>query len=283
MSTVIVETCKGPIEYLESGEGPAVLCLHGAMGGYDQSDLLRRTVFEDGFRFLALTRPGYLGTPMSVGKTPEEQADAYAAFLDALGIDKAVVAAISGGGPSALHFALRFPERCRGLILISTCGAKSTTPLPTAFYILKFLGRWPTLFKLMRGGGKVDLRKNLSRSISDPEVLERVISDDEVRPLLEELTASGMDRMPLRLPGTLNDVEVTRTRDYPLEQVSVPTLVIHGTKDPFVPFEEHGKVLATRIPGARLLAAEGGEHVTIFTHRTIVRERVAQFMASLQD
>jgi pimeloyl-ACP methyl ester carboxylesterase len=44
------------------------------------------------------------------------------------------------------------------------------------------------------------------------------------------------------------------------------------------PFEKHGKVLAERIPGARLLAIEDGEHVSIFTHRELVRERVGKFL-----
>lgn len=32
----IIETRLGPVEYAAFGEGPAVLCLHGAMGGFDQ-------------------------------------------------------------------------------------------------------------------------------------------------------------------------------------------------------------------------------------------------------
>ena len=42
----IIKTRRGPVEYAEYGEGPAVLALHGAMGGYDQSLLLARTIGE---------------------------------------------------------------------------------------------------------------------------------------------------------------------------------------------------------------------------------------------
>jgi pimeloyl-ACP methyl ester carboxylesterase len=86
--------------------------------------------------------------------------------------------------------------------------------------------------------------------------------------------------MALRLPGTLNDVAVTRTRTYPLEKIAVPVLVVHGTKDRAVPFARHGKVLAERIPGAELVALDGGDHVAIFTHRDEARARVVRFLSS---
>lgn len=82
-----------------SGHGPAVLALHGAMGGYDQSAILAQALVPDGHRVIAVSRPGYLGTPPAVGTTPEGQADALAALLDALGLADAAVVAVSGGCP----------------------------------------------------------------------------------------------------------------------------------------------------------------------------------------
>jgi len=272
-------TPHGPVEYTLSGEGPlTVLALHGAMGGHDQAELLARTVGSPEFRVLSVSRPGYLGTPLSVGQTPEQQADVYAELLDALGIPQVAVMAVSGGGPSAIHFALRHADRCLRLVLISTTGGRVTERLPMAFYLLKFLGRWPALLRFMRGKVSQNLESYLRRSITDPAILARTLADPEVRPLLEEMMRRSGDRVGERLAGTFNDVTITRTRDYPLEQTAVPTLVVHDTADPFVPFEQHGKALASRIPGAELLAVEGGEHMTIFTHRDAVRPRVVDFL-----
>jgi len=53
---------------------------------------------------------------------------------------------------------------------------------------------------------------------------------------------------------------------------------VHGTGDRLVPFTQHAKPLAARVPGAELLAIEGGEHVAIFTHRNEVRARVTRFL-----
>ncbi len=58
----------------------------------------------------------------------------------------------------------------------------------------------------------------------------------------------------------------------------MPVLVIHGTADTMVPFDPHAAGFASRIPGVELLAVEGGEHAAIFTHRKIVRRKVAEFL-----
>src|SRR5262245_38660028 len=120
----------GPLEYVMRGEGPTVLALHGGMGGFDQSQLLARALLGErtGHRVIAVSRPGYLGTPLYISPTPEEQADLYAQMLDRLRIDSAVAVAVSAGGPSALQFALRHPDRCRALILVSCCTGKLDVP-----------------------------------------------------------------------------------------------------------------------------------------------------------
>ena len=274
----IADTRLGQIEYAVEGAGHAVLGLHGAMGGYDQGLILERTVGESGYRFIAVSRPGYLGTPLSSGRTPEQQADLYAALLDVLGIREAAVMAVSGGGPSALQFALRHRERCWALVLISTCGTKIDTPVPMSFKVMKLLMRFRWFSAMMSKRVERNPEQAALRSITDPVVRARTLRDPEVGSLFTALLRSTADRMALRLAGTENDIAVTRTTDYPLERIAVPTLVVHGTADRVVPFAVHAKPLAERIPGAELVAIEDGEHVAIFTHRNEVRARITEFL-----
>ncbi len=279
LAPAIVSTTRGPVEYVATGEGPAVLAVHGAMGGYDQSLLLARTIGGTGYRFVAVSRPGYLGTPLCDGRTPEEQADLHAELLDALGIRAAAVMAVSGGGPSALHFALRHRDRCWGLVLVATCGGRVETRVPLSFQLTKLLARWPWFVAAMRRKVERDPEKAAARSIADPVLRARTLQDPEAGPLFRALLTSTLDRMALRMPGTENDIAVTRTCEYPLERIAAPALIVHGTNDRMVPFARHGRQLAARIPGAELLAVEGGEHVSIFTHRDLVRRRVTRFLA----
>ena len=65
---------------------------------------------------------------------------------------------------------------------------------------------------------------------------------------------------------------------YPLERITVPTLVVHGTSDSFVPFAQ-ARALACRVPGAEMLTIEGGEHVSIYTHRAQVRATIDRFLS----
>jgi len=274
----VLDTRAGRIEYAEYGEGPAVLCLHGAMGGYDQSLLLARTIGDAGYRYIGVSRPGYLGTPLASGKTAEGQADLCAALLDALGISTVVVMAVSGGGPCAQNFALRHGKRCRGMVLVSTCGAKVDTPIPFSFKVAGLLMRLPGVADAMQKKAQANMEQAASRSISDPALCKRTLQDPEAGPLFTELLTSTADRMAQRMPGTMNDIAVTSSTAYPLEKIAVPTLIIHGTADRMVPYEQHARPLATRISGADLLTIEGGEHVSIFTHRAVVLPRVARFL-----
>ncbi len=275
----ILTTARGPVEYAAFGDGPAVLALHGAMGGYDQGVILARTIGPPGHRYVAISRPGYLGTPLSAGRTSEEQADLCATLLDVLGVSRTAVMAVSGGGPCALQFALRHHDRCGALVLVSTCGSRVETRIPLRFPLLIMLARWPWLLARMQQRAERDPGSAARRSIPDPVVRERTLQDPQAGPLFAALLKSTADRMTLRLPGTANDIRVTRTTSYPLERIAVPALVVHGTADRAVPFPQHAQALATRIPGAELCAIEGGEHVAIFTHRNEVRQRVAAFIA----
>ncbi len=275
---VVVQTRRGPVECASFGEGPAVLALHGAMGGYDQALILARTAGVPGFRYIAPSRPGYLGTNISLGRKPEEQADLYRDLLDALGIERAAVMAVSGGGPSALQFALSHPDRCWGLVIISSVCTRITERLPLAYHIMRLTARCGPLVDLMSRKAQQDPDRAASRSIPDPVMRARTLGDPEVGPLFRELQRSTSDRMRLRMPGTENDVALTRSElSFALEQIKPPLLIVHGTKDSAAPFEQ-ARILARRVPGAELLTIEGGEHVSIFTHRDEVQARVKRFL-----
>jgi pimeloyl-ACP methyl ester carboxylesterase len=274
----VVETRRGPVECAISGEGPAVLALHGAMGGWDQALLLARTAGVPGFRYVAPSRPGYLGTPLSMGRTPAQQAEIYRDLLDALGIQRAAVMAVSGGGPSAIQFALDHPERCWGVVMVSSVWRRVEQRLPLAWYVMRLAMRLGPLAAAMRRRAARDPDEPSRRSIPDPELRERTLRDPEAGPLLRELQASTLYKMALRLPGTENDVAVTRgALALPVERITSPLLVVHGTDDEAAPFEQ-GRELAAKVPGAALLAVTGGRHVTIFTHREEVRAQVGRFL-----
>ncbi|HYZ13673.1 MAG TPA: alpha/beta fold hydrolase [Actinomycetota bacterium] len=115
-----MDSSFGRIEYLDRGDGPVVLVVHGITEAADGGlrDLAEGLV-PDGYRLLVPSRFGYLGSEMPEHATTEMQADAFAELMDSLGISDAVVLAGSAGSTSALHLGVRHPERVRALILVS--------------------------------------------------------------------------------------------------------------------------------------------------------------------
>jgi pimeloyl-ACP methyl ester carboxylesterase len=269
------------VEHTDTGSGPVLLALHGGMGGYDQSWLLARALLADvaSHRVIAVSRPGYLRTPLAAGETAEEQADLFARLLDSLRIERATVAAVSAGGLPALQFATRHADRCQRLVLVSavTGRLEANPEIQRRMRLIACIARVPGLTWLLRRRMMRDPRAAISRSVRDPEVRERTLSDPDASALLQEVHLSVMRDLPQRLAGTLNDTaRLSRLEDLSFAGVRVPVLAIHGTADAVVPFA-HAERLAASSPAVRLCALNGGEHVALFTHLAMVRKAVAEF------
>ena len=267
----IVETAKGPVEISISGSGPPVLVVHGAAGGYDQGKI-QAEAFEE-ITYIAVSRPGYLRTPLTTGRSPSEQADAMAALLDALQIEKATLIGTSTGGMVGLYFALLHPERCRALVLISAVNA----PLPVYFSSLAVFS--PLIaedfipWALMNTENLLRVRPDLRKQLStQPEKLE----------LIDELIETAYPTS-LRLSGMINDAnQIDHLGNIPLENIDVPTLVIHGTKDEMVPFHQ-GVRSAARIPKASFLPVFEGTHYCALTHLELTFPAIKHFIAQHQE
>jgi pimeloyl-ACP methyl ester carboxylesterase len=259
----------GGIECAEWGEGPALVLSHPLFGGFDVGGGLAETYVGDGYRFVAPSRFGYLRSSLPQGAMPADQADAYAALLDALGIDRSAIFGYSAGAPSAIQFALRHPDRTTGLILMASAlpGKAGAPPQPVAqmlfgsdllFWLLKRYA--PSLFARILGMPKA-FRPT-------PDQRQRIVEVEEsffpIRP---------------RKAGVLFDLYVSNpdVQGYPLEEIAVPTLIIN-TKDDGLSAFENAVRAAERIPGSKLLGVERGGHLLLGSER-LIRSEVAAVMA----
>jgi 2-hydroxy-6-oxonona-2,4-dienedioate hydrolase len=265
--STLAMTTLGPIEYQSQGEGPRLLVVHGSPGGYDQGVAFSKLLNSPKHTTIAVSRPGYLRTPLSSGRTPEEQADLFAVLLDALGISQATIIGISGGGPSALQFALRHPARCQGLVMISgvTQYYSEDELLTAAPLLLRWLKRVygkiitfdPLLFLLL------PFARLLPQAFASVDMLNSVTF------------------YTLRRCGYKNDlVQFEKITSYPLELITVPIFILHGTGDGEVPFE-HAEHLAQQAPHSKLYVIKGGSHMAFFTHARVAMPAVRDFLNSL--
>lgn len=271
----VVETACGPIEYSTSGDGPPVLVIHGAMGGYDQGLAISGPLTQGRFKLIAVSRPGYLRTPLSAGRSFEAQADAYAALLDALGVRRLAVIAISAGGASALQFALRHPGRCSAMVLLSAV----TRPLPVIEVPSRHLARSVGALADVAGWAL----DSVLRWRPKP-VINLGLPPDEMKELRDParlanlLTLLGtLFPLSARWEGLLNDRQVRELPDCAMESIRIPALVIHGAEDDVVPLH-HAQFAASRIPGAELVVIPGGSHVVTTVRFDRLAPRVTEFL-----
>ncbi|WP_203942359.1 alpha/beta fold hydrolase [Planotetraspora thailandica] len=260
-------TRHGPIEYdLYGTHGPVLLSVHAGLGGADQGRLFAGWLQKDGFRILSPSRPGYLGTPLESGRTNEEQADLLAALLDELGIDRVGVLAVSAGSPVGYTFAARHPDRIWGLVSIGGLskpqpGGGPGSPLRRTF--LNTVGQKLTLLTAKLSfetvvAGTLDETSTFTEE-QRAERISYIMNTPDVQALFKAMFDTTFPYQK-RWAGTDNDAAQARRGGLPLEQITTPTLVIHGTQDGDVPFD-HGESAAQRIPGAERYWMEHGDHL----------------------
>ena len=135
-----VESRFGRIEYVSWGEGPPILVIHGAGGGFDQGRLLAKAVGGDGNRWIAVSRFGYLSSGLPSDPSIVAQAGAFAELLDQLELHQVHILAISGGVPPALKFAELYPDRTGRMVMLSSAPFTpygpnvENRPVPTWMY-----------------------------------------------------------------------------------------------------------------------------------------------------
>jgi len=273
----IAETRCGPIEYAITGQGPPILVVHGAGGGFDQGLDIGEPLVKAGFRVIAVSRFGYLHTPLPQDASAIAQADAHVCLLDALGIQQVVILGASAGAPSAMQFALRHPERCRALVLLvpatfmpRTGSVSSMQRPPRLVFLFDYLLRSDFLFWLAPRISRAAMEKAIMGT--PPEVVERASPAEQAR--MAMMIDQILPVSPRRL-GLLNDgVVVTTLQRYDLERIAAPTLVIDAADDLYG-FYEGARYTAAHIPKARFVGYPTGGHMLVGHQDEIQAEIVA--------
>lgn len=270
----IAHTSAGPIEYAETGYGEPLLMIHGAGGGYDQGLLVGRD-FGQGFRIIAPSRFGYLGTAAPDDTSILAQTEAHVALLDHLGLTRCIVAGVSAGGPSAIEFALRHPERTSALILLvprTYDPAQSIGPDKgtDSQVILRLVETSADFFFWL--AMKV-ARAAVVRFLGVPPELEANASVED-RARVSEVMRSILP-LSRRVRGITIDSNTT-IEPWPLEQVRVPTLVVSAEDDLYRTLPG-ARYTAARIPGCELKVLRSGGHLMLGQGGK-VRELVKDFL-----
>jgi len=275
--SAIVQTRVGPIEYATLGDGAPILIVHGTGGGWDQGLFSARGVVPYGFRLLAPSRFGYLRTPMPSDHSPLAEADAFAAFLDALNIDRVAVMSFSAGTAPAVQFALRYPERVSALVLVVPAAGGMSPQIPKGPPVL-----------VMNVVLRFDLPMWLAMRFA-PEIMYKVVAvpPSLVTTLSPEDSATLHEGIRMLLPvsmrrhGMINDAKNMSGSMplFPIEKITAPTLLISAEDDLYQTLRVARRA-AGIIPGARLVAFKSGGHL-LLGRAAEVWPQVAAFLESI--
>jgi pimeloyl-ACP methyl ester carboxylesterase len=273
----LAETKLGPIEYKMIGDkGPVLMSIHGSPGGHDQN-----IISSDAFRILILSRPGYLRTPLDVGQTPAEQATAYSELLDALGIQKVVVMGISGGGPSSMEFAAKFPEKTLGLIAFEAVSYSedyaNKFPDDESMMNGSDFSMWAGLYSMSFLGTK----KKAAMMLPNPKNRIRLTSNPKNVAKLKSMEWSIWP-MSLRREGVVNDYQQFANLSIPFEKINAPTLAIHGNEDINVDLA-HARELIQKVQGSELRIIDEGDHMMMFTHAEEIDSLIKEFVLRVSN
>jgi 2-hydroxy-6-oxonona-2,4-dienedioate hydrolase len=272
----LVETRHGYMEVAVRGEGPPVLLLHGAGGGYDQGLLLGRMFGPPGHQWIAVSRFGYLRSAFPSDASTQAQAEALLDILDAKGIDRVGVIAMSGGVPPALQLAALAPERITGLALLSSApftpltAASQDLPMPAWAYQALFSSDFPIWAILQTAPGLLDPAFNVT-----PELRASLTAEDQAT-----VTALVRGFLPVtdRLPGLANEAAaINPGASYALDRITTPTLIVHARDDGINPFPI-AEFLASSLPSARFITLDSGGHM-LLGHKSEITAEIADTLS----
>jgi 2-hydroxy-6-oxonona-2,4-dienedioate hydrolase len=275
-NSTVIPSPYGNLEYSEGGAGSPVLVVHGGGGGFDQGQLIAEAVLGAGFRWIAPSRFGYLGSDLPPGATWDDQAHAFAFLLDHLGIDEVAVVAMSQGGPAALLFAVLHPHRVTSLTCLS-CGvapsasadqaeANSRGNMLRSVFAYDFT-YWPIakFFKRQLMGILGANRAVVAELTTDQRAAVAKIID-YMNPAAPRSAGVVMD----------NEAELPGGR---IGAIAAPTLVVHAQDDQLQLYH-NAQFAAASIPNARLMSFAHGGHVVLLVQQAAIGAAVAEHIRS---
>ena len=241
-----VDTEYGIMSYVDEGFGETVIISHGIFGGYDQGYQNLYSIFGENYRKIAISRFGYSGSALPDEPTPDNQAKVFLELINELQIDKVFLIAASAGGAAGIRFALDYPDRLKGLILVSSA-------VPSVAMTKKELG--------MSGPPKFILNDRLMLfSIRNFKGIFYSMFGSKNVP--DEVFDNMLPVKP-RKTGIIYDTEINNIdmavnfNDYPVENLNIPILVIQAKDDPMIKYE-NTEYFLKRVSAELMIFPDGG-------------------------
>ena len=257
---------------LGAPDGPLLLWFHGTPGS--RFAVLPEQARHGGHRIVVVERPGYgLSTARPARKLLDFASDVRE-LLDALRVERATIAGVSGAGPYLAACGYAIPQRLERLVMISAAAPWAEAEVREGMSrrrrtLFAFARHAPRLFRWSidaqrLGEDPARFLRAMSNGASAPDraVLERTW-DAQVA-MVGEALRQGSAAFAWELHLAM------RPWGFPLEGIRTEVHVLQGLEDHHTP-PAMGRHLASRIPGARLQEIAGAGHYLYVDHWDAVR------------
>lgn len=247
----------------EQGQGEPALLIMGL--GYTAHMWHRtRPLLAEHFRTIAFDNRGVGRSEIPAGPYPIAlMASDAATVLDAAAVQSAHVFGVSMGGMIAQEFSLQYAGRVGSLILGCTAagGPTAVRAEPEATQILK-------------------ARAGMTPEQAAEAVLPFIYDSETPHERIEEDLTIRRPWLPRPEPYIAQLQGILAWEGYSrLPAIDVPTLVIHGKNDRLVP-AGNGKLIADRIPGAKLVLIPHASHLFLTDQPQIAHEAILNFLTA---
>ncbi len=236
------------LHYLQRGEGEPLLLIQGLSGtslawGDAFLDELARDFAVTAFDNRGMGQSSRVDDPFTIGDLAADAAE----LLDALGLAHAHVLGISMGGMVAQELALRSPERLATLTLGCTYAGG-----------LGSVMTGPDVGERLAAAWSSGDRERAIRTAWEVNVSPAFARDDAEYAAFRERALRA--RAPLSVIALQVQAVGGHDASARLGDITAPTLVVHGDRDEMLSVE-NGRLIASKIPGARLEILAGVGHM----------------------
>jgi len=242
------------IAYATAGNGPVLVKAPNWLTHleYELQSPVWSHWWVDLAREFTVVRFDQRGSGLSDWDVPRHSFEAWVsdleAVVDAAGLGRFDLLGISQGGSVAVEYAVRHPEKVKKLVLY---GAYAQGRLVRGESAAE-LAAWLTLMREGWGRNNPAYRQIFTSQFMPEATSDQMSWFND----LQRVSTSGENAARFQEVGSNVDV-VDR-----LPLVSVPTLVLHARGDARVPFDQ-GRLIASSIPDARLVAFDSSNHLTL--------------------
>lgn len=247
-----------PVHYVQMGEGPDLVLIHGASGSTRDWTFDIAEPLAQKYRVTIFDRPGLGYTPPLArsGVTVTEQTDLLVAASRALGVENPVVAGQSFGGALVMNWAVNHPDYMAAAVSIAGATHPWEGDLDSFYALLAKPVIGPIMGHLISAWLPKDYLAARINSVFEPNDPLPGYSDyigGGIILLPENFIANAQQRHELRA--------MLREQSQRYGEVSLPVEVIHGTADTTVGLFVHSEPLVNEVQDGNLTVLEGVGHM----------------------